>query len=223
MQPARSTRGPRALTVLGVVVLLGALVAGSVAVVLVVRALPTGVVGPDGGPGPDVVAVVEPGREARAELTAGAYHVWSATPARGAGDGDATSDGASGGLPDGARDVVERIRVTDPAGDDDVPVRRGWLSGTSRNGRHLAVTVAGFDTSRSGTHVLHVPSLPGTDDAHLLLTADRGAATFVGAVLGTVAAVMAALVLAAVGLGLALGGGVWWYRRAHPPAPLPPR
>ncbi len=203
MPPVPSTRAPKALTALGVLLLLGAVALVVVGVVLVARTLPTGVLGPGGTPGPDVVAVVDAPGTAEVRLEAGAHQVWLVTSGT-AGDAGLAGD----------------VRVVGPDGEE-VRVRQGWLSGRTSGGGTVAHAVAGFDVATAGTHTIEAPAADDGAQARLHVTPDDGAAAFVGGILGTVGVVMASLVLGAIGLGIAVGGGIWWYRRAHPPAVSP--
>lgn len=190
---------------MGAAVLLLAVGVAVLGAVLFARALPLDVLGAGGTPGPSVVGTVPAGGSATIELDARRYVVWLAAPRADAGvylDGDLT--------------------VTDPDGAQ-VRVRQGWLSGTSGRGGVLARTAAAFTADVSGPHQLRAPAVEGSSEAVLLVTPDEGPAVFIGGIFGTLGAVLGSLLLGTVGLGLTVGGAIWWYRRLHPPTPVAPR
>jgi hypothetical protein len=195
--PARtSTAGPRLLTFGGV----AALALGAVGLVLAAQSfvglLPLGILTADGTAGSDVVATVPAPGSTEVVLEGSTdYALYLARP-----------EAAEGGL-DG-RVVVEGPggEVVDVAGSADVSVH------TSRGGI-VANTVGSFTTAAAGTYTLVAPAMSDDVEASVLVAPDRPVLPFVGGILGTIAGVLVAGVLGALGLGMVIGGALWWHVR----------
>lgn len=188
-----STRGPKILTFSGIAALVAGLAALFAAVGLFVAVLPLDVLAADGGPGSGVLAVVPAPGSATATLDTGSYLVYLAAPR----DTSPLLEGA--------------ISVTDADGDA-IRVGSSSISGSVSNGSTEAHTVAGFEVPADGSYLITAPPAQA-DEARLLVLEDSGVGTFVGQVAGTVGAVFLGIGLGIVGLGLTIGGGIWWYLR----------
>lgn len=199
MQPTPSTRGPKVLVALGVLTVLLGVAVAVLGTAAFTRNLPAEVLDADGEPGARVLAVVDAGDSVDVDLRAGDHQVWLVTP-RSVHEPDLDDD----------------LRVTGPDGTD-VNVRQGWLSGASTRGTVVARAVAGFEAPTDGSYRITAPPLEGVADGRLFVTFDDGPTAFVGGILGTIGAVLGGVFLGATGLGLGAAGGIWWYRRLHPP------
>lgn len=193
----RTGAGPVALLVSGAVALVLAVVVAVLGGRLLLSTLPLGVLDAQGRPGPDVVA--EAPAPGTAEVTLAAdttYTVLLRSLPRGAGlDGDLAATG-----PDGT----------------DVRVRRSSISLETTRGGQQARAVAELTTGEAGVHVLVVPAPTDASPASVLLVESTGAGALLGGVLGTVASVLAALTLGALGIGLVVGGLIWRQVRRRP-------
>jgi hypothetical protein len=185
-----SVAGPRAMTVIGAVLLVAAIVLLALAVPAMVSTIPLHVVDTAGNPGSATLATLDAPGTTTVRLEPGYYDV------------DVACQGAFGSL-EGAISVVgadgTRVHVADPT-----VTTTYTVLGTS------VISAATFHVSRPGEYVVTAPQVaPAT--ARVLLTRGKDPATVARAGLE----LAGAFVLGAVGLGLTIGGGVWWGSRAR--------
>ncbi|UZN03111.1 hypothetical protein [Cellulomonas sp. S1-8] len=203
MPPRRTSLvGPVVLTVLGVLLLVGAVIAAVATAGGFVGAVRSDVLRADGGPGPAVLAWADAPGSTRVELTAGErYAVYLVVPRDSLGD-------------DERPDLAEDVLLLTPSGAvleaDDAP----GVNMTSGVQDHVAATVGAFQAPETGTYEVAVPDA-GVPGAWVALAPDKPFAPFFGAVWGTVMGVFVTLGLAAVGFGVLVGGVVWWVLRAR--------
>jgi hypothetical protein len=88
------------------------------------------------------------------------------------------------------------------------------VSVDASRGGVTASTVAGFTSVEAGAYTVSVPPSP-VDGAQVLLVEDTEVGGFLAGLFGTIAGVFLVCVLAVVGLGMTIGGGVWWGYRAR--------
>ena len=200
--PRPSLRGPRLLTALGVLLLLVALAVGAGAASLFVRTLPLEVLAGDGTAGPGIVGEVPLPGDGTVDLAAGRYTLWVAEPAE-----DAP---VHGWIPD--------VVVTGPDGAD-VPVRGASVSGNATRGGVQAATVGGITVTAGGEHRLTVTDQDAVDGARLLIAVDDGFASFMGGIAGTLGLTFAAIGVGLAGVGVTVGGALWWWTRRRTPVP----
>ncbi|MGY4645166.1 hypothetical protein [Cellulomonas sp. URHB0016] len=203
---------PVTLTVVGVALLL---VAGVVTVFVVrifMGLLPLDVLDARGEPGPAVLAVVDAPGTATVVLDAATrYAVYLVVP------DDAEQDGLDG-----------RLAVTAPDGSPVAVRDSADVSVSASRGDVTASTVAGFASDGAGTYTVDVPPA-SVDGARVLVVKDDSAVSFIFGVFGGIAGVLVICVLGVLGLGMTVGGGVWWGLRVRarralrlPPAGPPP-
>ncbi len=165
--------------------------AGVLAVVLFVRAVPTGVVDAAGGPGSAALASGPAPGAAELVVTGGTtYAVWAV-------DGGAL----------GPRDVTLAC-----PGSDAPPVSAPSVSGSSSAGGVTAETVAEFTATADATCTVSVASAPGTSvsgTSTFVVTEGWRFGEFFATVGGTVAAVLVAIGGGVLGAALLAGGIVW--------------
>ncbi|WP_250445376.1 hypothetical protein [Actinotalea sp. C106] len=205
----QSLRGPKILTFSGVAALALSIAAGVVAAVMFFGLLPTGVLSSNGGDGPDAVASVEAPGTMQVDLEADVAYAFYL--ARDAGMSNAR--------------LEARPEVTGPDGQEMAVSSAPSVSGNIGRGSTRAATVGGFRAGSSGTHTVDVPgALFAGDDARVILVEDQEVMPFVTGIFGTVVLVLVAVALGTVGLGLTVGGIVWWVvrRRSTPAAPSRP-
>ena len=207
-RPAGTT-GPKALTITGVVLAVAALAVGVVAAVAFVGVLPLGVLAADGSDGEDVVGSVAVGSTAELVLEAESYGLYLVAPRDeldvGAVPADRLVAATSVTGPDGAAVEVRRPSGTSSVGMGGVDAE---LLGTLRAPTGGAYTVEVDDALAGGA----------APDVRVVVVPDDGALATVGGVFTSLGLTFLALLLGAVGLGLAVGGGIWWAsrRRATP-------
>lgn len=211
----RSTRGAKVLTVLGALVLIGTVVVAVLVGRTFVGLLPTGILGTDGQPGPDVVASIDAPGTARVDLDAGRYAVLVAYEAD-ESDGDAREGDEL--------ELTGDLQVTAPDGTS--VDASGGAQVTMRSGRGdvVAHTVAAFTVTQPGTHTVTVPGTQDGSPATVLLTPDADFLPFFTGIFSTVLGVFLVIGLGFVGTAMAVGGGIWWAlaRRSRlPSADLP--
>lgn len=214
-----STTGPAWMTWIGVVLLIGATVIAVWTVFLFVSLLPVGVLNADGSPGDRVIASGE--EESTIEVDLDARTQYALLLVR----------------PEGPRDahLSRNVMVTAPDGStfpsNRIPGFTVHVSGGGKEGD----TVTAFRTSEAGRYTLDLPSGVGTEPGSLFLVEDTQPLAFVGGVFGSIGGVFAAILLGIIGLGLTIGGAVWWRSRRKaraaalspaapttPPPPAPP-
>lgn len=196
--PQTRTRGPRALTLTGVALCVLAAAVAVLAGRLFVEVLPTGVLTREGEPGSAVVGVVPAPGSADVVLEEGRYAVWLATE-------EPVGEGEAGVLED-------EIAVTAPDGVA-VDVHDGGVQGTVSFAGIGAHTVATFETPAEGRYSVVAPTVGSAADARLLVVPATDFPGFFSGLLGTIGATFLAVALAAVGVGLAVGGGLVWASR----------
>ncbi len=193
--PRTSLVGPVVLTSVGALLL----VATAVVAVLVVRTflsiVPLGVLDASGGPGSAAVASTSAPGTTTAVLEPGYHHLYLVVP----------SDEHEAGLPG-------TVELTGPDGET-LPAEPSPLDGTASTGGSRAVLVAGFRVVEPGEYTLTVPEAT-TQDAQVVLVRGPDLTQFVSGIFGTVGGVFVAIALGVVGLGLTIGGVIWWVVRA---------
>lgn len=198
-----SLAGPVVLTVVGALLLVGALAVAVATAGAFVGAVRSDVVALDGsGPGDAVLASADAPGVTSVELTAGErYAVYLVVPRETVGDDE---------RPDLEDDVLLRTpsgAVVAADGSPGVNVTtsvRGWT----------AATVGAFTAPETGTYDVAAPDA-GVPDAWVALAPDKPFAPFFGAIWGTVAGVFVVIGLSVVGVGVLAGGIVWWVLRAR--------
>jgi hypothetical protein len=202
-----STTGPAWLTWIGIVLLVAAVAIAIFTVSLFVSLLPVGVMNADGSPGEDVVASVDAGRTGEAEFEADTdYLVILVRP----------TDASEGAL---AGDII----VTAPDGSSSPAVQDPGVDMNVGGGGSSGESFTAFGADAGGTYEIAVPAATDAEPTSVLIVEDRETLSFVGGIFGTVGGVFAAILLGLVGLGLMIGGGLWWRsrraaRRAASPA-----
>ncbi|SEE64163.1 hypothetical protein [Ruania alba] len=202
-----STTGPKILTFSGAAVLVLAIAVIVVVVRLFLSVLPFGVVAADGAPGPDAAGGTEVPGTVSLELTADStYVVYLAHPS---------------GL-DGV-ELAEAVTVTGPGG---TPVAGipAPASSSTMNGV-TAQDVFAFRTDAAGEYTVAAPALAdsaATPWATVVVAEGHDMQGFFGGLFGSVFGVFAAIALGVAGVGMTLGGAIWWYIRVHPQRPYAP-
>ena len=196
-----SSTGPVLVTVLGLLLLLGALAAGVGTAVTFLGAVGTGVLTSDGGPGPEVLAAAEAPGATTVELTAGQrYAVHVVVP--------------TGALRDGQDPTLsEDVLLLTPSGQVVTADGSPGVTSTSRRGGWATASVGAFTAPESGTYQVAAPpaDVPGS---WVALTPDTAFAPFFASVWGTVLGVLLVIGLGAAGCAATVGGAVWWVLRA---------
>lgn len=199
-RPARSTSltGPIWLTASGVVVLLVAIGVGIGTVLLLIGTASSGVLTMNGHAGSDVIAEVDAPGTGTVELEAGErYALHLVTP----------------GFSDDA-DLLGEVQLVAPSGDTvDVDGSPAVHMETTMGGWH-AESVAAFTAPEDGVYDMTVPSAD-VDDARVLVASDQDFAPFFAGIFGSVLGVFLAIGLGMLGLGLTVGGTIWWVLRAR--------
>ncbi|WP_149204871.1 hypothetical protein [Actinotalea subterranea] len=197
----RSTRGARILTAVGALFMIGALVVAFLSARTFVGLLPVDVLDGDGEPGPAVLLTVPAPGTGEVTLDAGTdYALFTVVDAQ---DSDSS----------GADDVLDaEVAVTGPDGTA-VEVRGSADvdMSTGGGGRH-ASTVGSFETDAAGTYTVIVPAAQ-QQHVEVLVTQDQPVLPFVGGIFGTIAGAFAAVLLGILGVGMLIGGVVWWVLR----------
>ncbi|WP_147918904.1 hypothetical protein [Ruania zhangjianzhongii] len=208
-----STKGPKILTAVGVLLLLAAIAVIVLVVRLFLSVLPTGIIAADGAPGPDAAGGTEvPGTVTLSLPAQTTYAVYLAHPS--SVDGLLLSD---------------RITVTGPDGQAASPA--ATPSGTTTSNGVSASDVSSFRTGAAGDYTVTVPELEDPDAtpwATVIVTESDNIPGFIGGVFGTIAGVFVAIGLGLAGLTVTIIGVIWWYtrrqnrRRVEAGGPNPP-
>jgi hypothetical protein len=187
-----STVGPRWVTFIGIALLVAGLGAGVGSLVMFARALPTGIVAADGSLGDAVILAVDPGGSGTATLDGGTtYGLWLV------GDEDVL--------------VSQAPVVTGPDGSS-AQVIPTAVDATVDIGGVSALYVWDLRTDAAGTYTVQAdPACKAT----LALTPAESSLDIVTSVSLTLLLVFVAVGLGAAGIGLVIGGGVWWSHRRH--------
>jgi hypothetical protein len=194
--------GPVVLTVVGVLVLVGAAVATIATVGGFASAVRSDVLTSEGGPGPAVLASADAPGSTSVDLVAGErYAVYLTVPRSSLGD-------------DERPDLDEAVLLLAPSGTVVEAAGSPGVNMTTGVGGRVAATVGAFTAPETGTYAMAVPSA-GVPDAWVAVTLDKPFAPFFGAIWGTVLGVFVVLGLVAAGFGAIVGGVVWWVLRAR--------
>jgi hypothetical protein len=192
-----STTGPAWMTWIGVVLLVASVALAVATVFLFASLLPTGLLNRDGTPGDDVVASIDAGSSATVALDDDtAYSILLVRP----------TDEPSGAL-------TGDIAVTAPDGTSSVPDRAPAVSTRVTGGQTTAASFTAFRTGAEGDYLLTVPAASDDEPTSILIVEDGDTLPFVGGVLGSIGGVFGALLLGIPGLGLTIGGAIWWRSR----------
>ena len=195
--PETSTRGPATMTVAGAVLCVVTLVLAVVVLRGFLGLLPTGLVTADGGPGPDVVGVVDVPGEATADLEAGTrYAVHLAE--REAAD----HDGLAGDL-----------QVRTPSGETITASAGPGVTMNASAGGTTVHTVASFSTDEDGVHTLIAPGMTDGGQAQLFVSEDQPFLPFFTGIFSTIFGVFGAILTGLAGVPLLVIGIAWWRRR----------
>ena len=190
------------LTVVGVVLMLGALVAFVATVGGFVGAVRSDVLTSDGRPGQAVLASADAPGATTVELSAGErYAVYLVVP-RGTVDDDERAE------------LQEDVLLMAPSGTVVEADGSPGVTMTTGAGGRVASTVGAFTAPESGTYQVAVPAAQ-VPDAWVAIAADKPFAPFFGAVAGTVLGVFVVLGLSAIGFAMAVGGVIWWVLRVR--------
>ncbi|MBO9569622.1 MULTISPECIES: hypothetical protein [Cellulomonas] len=197
-----SVTGPVWLTAVGVVLLLGALVAFVATIGGFVGAVRSDVLTNDGRPGAAVLASADAPGATEVVLTAGErYAVYLVVPR------DAVRD-------DERPELAEDVLLMAPSG---AVVEADGSPGVSMQtgaGGRVAATVGAFTAPESGRYTVAVPPADASD-AWVAIAADKPFGPFFGSVVGTVLGVFVVIGLSAAGFGMTLGGAIWWVLRVR--------
>lgn len=197
-----SLTGPVVLTAVGVLLLVGALLAAVATAGVLVGALRTDVLTRDGEPGPAVLAVTVAPGAVEVDLVAGErYAVYVVVPADAAPAGE---------RPDLEQDVLLRAPSGEVLAADGAP---GVNVRTAAGGR-VAATVGAFTAPESGTYAVAAPPT-AVDDTWVALAPDQAFVPFFSAIWGTVLGAFVVIALVMGGGGAVVGGVVWWVLRAR--------
>lgn len=200
-RPRTSLVGPVVLTVVGVLLLVGALVVALSTAGRFVGLVTSDVLTSDGRPGSAVLAAVDAPGSTTVDLTAGErYAVYVVVPRDTLGEG---------GRPDLTEDVVLRAPSGETVAADGSPgvnMREGL-------GDQVAGTVGAFTAPETGTYEMTAP--PAARGAWVALAPDKPFLPFFGGVWATVFGVFGVFVLGALGFAVLAGGIVWWVLRVR--------
>ncbi|ADG76246.1 hypothetical protein Cfla_3367 [Cellulomonas flavigena DSM 20109] len=197
-----SLTGPVTVTAVGVLLLVGALVAAVVTAGGFVGALRTDVLTRDGEPGPAVLAWTAAPGAVQVQLDGGErYAVYLVVRA---------DDAPEGERPRLEQDVLLQAPSGEVVAADGAP---GVNMRTAAGGR-VAATVGAFTALEDGTYTLAAPPA-GFDDAWVAVASDKPFVPFFSAIWGTVLGVFVVIGLGIGGGGALVGGVVWWVLRAR--------
>lgn len=199
-QPVKtSTRGPKLLTAIGALCLVGAVVVAVIVVRLFLSVVPFGITSADGGPGNNAVGGVEVPGEVTLTLDGDTtYAVYLAHPS--AADGIVLAD---------------RVTVTGPGGAE--VARVAGASDHSTTNSVSAESLFTFRTGSAGEYTVDAPPLAGpaaTPWAQVIVAPQKALGGFLGSLFGTIAGVFVTIGLAGAGVVMVLIGGIWWYTRS---------
>ncbi|HEY8717684.1 hypothetical protein [Pengzhenrongella sp.] len=195
----RSTRGAKILTVVGALVCVGAVVLGVATVRQFVGLLPLDVLGSSGRPGSAVVGTVgAPGTE-QITLEAGRYAILI-TQRR----------------PDGDVGLAGDLSVTAPDGTEVATNGEPQVSLNAERGGVAARSVGAFVATEPGVYTVTAPPMADGSTATVMLTPDEDFALFFMGIFSTVIGAVAALLGGFLGLGMTVGGIVWWANGRRP-------
>ncbi|NTW39416.1 MAG: hypothetical protein HGA44_05935, partial [Cellulomonadaceae bacterium] len=111
-------------------------------------------------------------------------------------------------------DLLGDIELTAPSGDTvDVDGSPTVHMETTMGSWH-AESVAAFIAPEDGVYEITVPSAD-VDDARVLVAPDQAFAPFFAGIFGSVLGVFVAIGLGILGLGLTIGGIIWWVFRSR--------
>lgn len=161
-------------------------------IVTIARTMPFGVVGADGAPGSDVIAVADVPGDLALEMAAGdSVTFWS------------VSSYADGTPPRWEVDVH---------GADGTPLRtQTGVSSTTGRGGTRAASIGDFTAPHSGAFDVSVRAAPGSSEsARMFVTEAVGVPAFATSLVTGIGLIVAAAGAVAVGLMLGVGGGIWW-------------
>lgn len=190
-----SLAGPITLTAVGVFLVVATIVVAFFVVRTFVSIVPLGVLDGSGNPGSSSLASTDAPGTTTATLEPGYYDLYLVVPAS---ERYANLEGTA--------------QLTGPDGEL-VTAEPPGVNGNASMGGSRAFTVAGFRVESAGEYTLTVPAA-SSDDALVVLVEGHDVAGFVSGLLGTVGGVFVAIGLGVVGLGLTVGGVIWWVVRA---------
>lgn len=192
-----STTGPAWMTWIGVILIAASIALAGPTVFLFASLLPTGILNRDGTPGDDVVASIDAGSNATVELDEDtSYSILLVRPA----------DESAGVL-------SADIAITAPDGTSSVADRAPAVSTRVSGGQATAASFTAFRTGSEGDYLITVPAATDDEPTSVLIVEDGDTLPFVGGVLGSIGGVFGALLLGIPGLGLTIGGAIWWRSR----------
>ncbi|HIZ37909.1 MAG TPA: hypothetical protein H9815_19195 [Candidatus Ruania gallistercoris] len=195
-----STRGPKILTAVGVVLLLAAIAVVVLVVRLFLSVLPTGIVAADGAPGQEAAGGTEvPGTVTLSLPADTTYAIYLAHPS--------SADDV---------ELSDRITVTGPDGQAAIPAPTP--SGTLTRSGVSAHDVSSFRTGAAGDYTVTAPELQDPDStawATIIVAESDNIPGFIGSVFGTIAGVFLAIGLGLAGLIVTIIGAIWWYTRGQ--------
>lgn len=192
-----STTGPAWMTWIGIVFLAATVAIAIATVSLFLSLLPTGVLNPDGSTGDDVVASIDAGSSTSIDLDGDAsYSLLLVRP----------TDESSGSL---SGDVA----IIAPDGTTSVADRAPAVSTRVSGGQLTAASFTAFRTTDDGEYTITVPAATDDEPTSVLIVEDGETLPFIGGVFGAIGGVFAAIITGMIGLGLTIGGGLWWRSR----------
>lgn len=195
--PRRSLVGPVLLTSAGALLLVATIVVALLVVRTFLSLLPLNVIDGAGNPGSAALASTDVPGVVDVTLEPGRYDVFLVVD-----DADAHTG------------LDADVQVVGPDGSsvevDDAP----GVSINAQRGDRRAFNVAAFTVTTAGEHTVVVPGSP-SEGALAVVAEGQATSSFVAGVFGTIGGVFLAVVLGLVGLGLTVGGVVWWALRAR--------
>jgi len=195
-RPVRtSTTGPAVLTIIGAICLVAAIVATVFAVRTFVGIVPLHVLDSRGDPGSAALGVTDVPGAATLDLDAGWYDIYAVVPMARFSTPDVT------------------VQVTGPDGTP-VDLQSPTVASTTSLGGSSANAISSFQVTDPGQYTLTATDATSTD-TRVIVVRGKPTTAFLGSVAGVVVGMFLAIGLGVVGLGLTIGGGVWWGNRAR--------
>ncbi|MBZ2198392.1 hypothetical protein [Occultella gossypii] len=195
-----AVRGPIILTVTGAVVLIAAIVIGVIVVRLFLSVLPLGLVGSDGGPGPDAAGGAEVPGTLTLDLEADSTYVVLLSYPSNAPEPE----------------LSDSVTVIGPDGEPAAPAAGASLTVTT--GGVSARDIEYVQTGAAGPYTIEVPPLAdpaATPWARIVVAEVDALPGFFAGVAGSIAGVFLVFGLGIAGVAMVIGGAVWWSSRAR--------
>lgn len=189
-----STRGAKILTFSGIGVFILGLIGIGFSIFVIASIVPTAILTATGGPGSEVITTSDVPGQTTVQGTAGSsYTVWTVskttTPAQ-----------------------TERPNVEiDDADGNSINLRGPSVTGATTHQTYAAKSLATFTTPTSGAYTLTVTRSPDNDnDEWIFVSPAQDFGSFFTGIFSSVGLMILGTGGLVVGIGLGLGGGVWW-------------